>query len=266
MQPLLHNTLSMRIKIVSILITVLTFALSLQSNAFPGDENGEKGEKTPPGTKKTMAQPDVPGALVIEIANNILQNYPATMKLNWTGSWSANIYYMYEFPIGTSNFSLNLGLGLGLEKYSFDNNITLVTSSDDSQTTIEPLENVLPSADKYKKSVFANNYVDFPLEIRFFADKNNRRKSFKVAAGGKFGVRYDIHTKLKYEENDRVKKLKNYENYNVPNFRYGVYGRLGIAGVSLYYYYSLTEMFDNKKGPEETRASVMMVGLSLSGF
>ena len=104
--------------------------------------------------------------------------------------------------------------------------------------------------------------IDIPLEVRFHADKENRRKSFKVAVGGKFGVRYDVHNKIKYEESDITKKVKNHENYNVPNFRYGLYGRLGIAGIHFYYYYSLTEFFDNKKGPDETQANTMMIGLS----
>ena len=79
-------------------------------------------------------------------------------------------------------------------------------------------------------------------------------------------MRYEVKTKVKYEENSQTKKYKNFENYNVPNFRYGVYGRFGVSGISLYYYYSLSEMFENKKGPEETRTSVMMAGISISGF
>lgn len=231
-----------------------------------GDDEDKKSKKEDKESKKTMAQPDVPGAFVIDIANNIFQNAPDEMKLNAWGSWTANIYYLYEFPIGKSNFSFNTGFGLGLEKYSFNNNVTLVTSSDDSQTIVQSLDNILPDATSIKKTNFATNYIDVPISIRFNADKNNRRKSFKASVGGKFGVRYGTHTKVKFEENSQVKKFKTYENYNIPNFRYGLFGKVGLAGVSLYYYYSLTEFFDNKKGPDETQANVMMFGLSFSGF
>jgi hypothetical protein len=256
--------------IKSVLLLLLVLAVTLPSFAN-GEDDKDKPKATKEtrgvkGVKKTMAQPDVPGALVIEIANNILLDAPDQMKLDFWGSWTVNLYYMYDFPIGDSNFSLDLGIGIGLEKYSFSRDVTLITNADDSQTLIETLDNVIPTASKYRKSNFANNYVDIPLEVRFYANKENRRKSIKAAVGGKFGIRYDVLTKVKYEENNQTKKYKDKQNFNVQNFRYGVYGRFGVSGVSLYYYYSLTEMFENKKGPEETRASVMMVGLSLSGF
>jgi len=257
----------MRKFIKSVLLSLLILAVTLPSFANGGDDKDKpKTTKETKGVKKTMAQPDVPGALVIELANNILQNAPSQMSLDVLGSWTVNLYYMYDFPIGNSNFSLDLGIGVGLEKYNFSNDITLVTNADDSQTSIETLDNVIPTASKFRKSNFANNYVDIPLEVRFYANKENRRKSVKAAVGGKFGIRYDVLTKVKYEENNQTKKFKDKQNFNVQSFRYGIYGRFGISGVSLYYYYSLSEMFDNKKGPEETRASVMMVGLSLSGF
>jgi hypothetical protein len=245
--------------LLALLISSQSFALGSGYN----DPGSPKGSKS---TMKTTAQPDIPGALVIEIANNILMDAPGQMALEWYGSWTVNLYYMYDFPIGNSKFSMSTGIGLGLEKYSFEEDITLVTNADDSQTSIELLENILPNASSFKKSKFATNYVDIPLEFRFYADKENKRKSVKAAVGGKFGIRYEVKTKVKYEENNQTKKYKWFENYNVPNFRYGVYGRLGVSGVSLYYYYSLSEMFENKKGPEETRANVMMVGVSLSGF
>jgi hypothetical protein len=264
----------MRKFVESALLALLILTVSLPSFATDGDDKDKPGDdknkpastKDTKGAKKTMAQPDGPGALVIEIASNILQNAPDQMGIEFIGSWTVNLYYMYDFPIGNSNFSLDLGVGVGLEKYSFSNDITLVTNADDTQTLIETLDNVIPTASKYRKSNFANNYIDFPLEVRYYANKENRRKSFKAAIGGKFGIRYDVLTKVKYEENDQTKKIKNKQNFNVQNFRYGVYGRLGVSGISLYYYYSITEMFDNKKGPEETRANVMMVGLALSGF
>jgi len=251
------------ITFISLLLTVL---ISINAVAFGGDDKDPKSKKEDKETKKTKAQPDVPGAFVIDIANNIFQNAPDEMKLNAWGSWTANIYYQYEFPIGNSNFSFNAGIGLGLEKYSFNNNVTLITSNDDSQTLVESLDNILPDATSIKKTNFAANYIDFPISIRFNADKINRRKSFKASVGGKLGVRYGVHTKVKFEENSQVKKFKSYENYNIPNFRYGLFGKVGLAGVSLYYYYSLTEFFDNKKGPDETQANVMMFGLSFSGF
>ena len=257
--------MSKKILTIFCLITLL----GVSTISLANDNEKEKkpaSEKEEKEVKKTAAQPDVPGALVFEIASNILQNAPDQMGIEFLGSWTINLYYMYDFPIGNSNFSLNLGVGVGLEKYSWKEDITLVTNDDDTQTLIEPLQNVIPTATSFRKSNFANNYVDIPLEVRFYANKENKRRSVKAAIGGKVGIQFDVKTKVKYVENSQTKILKDKQNFNVQRFRYGLYGRLGVSGVSLYYYYSLSEMFDNRKGPEETRANVMMVGVSLSGF
>ncbi len=235
----------------------------------PGDNDKPKKKNGLTGTLNLEETdgPDVPGALVIEIASSILiGGSPALMDLEFLGSWTVNLYYMYDIPIGDSHFSFSAGVGLGLEKYSFSEDITLLTTTDDTETFIDKLSNVLPNASKYRKTNFANNYVDIPLEFRYHLNKGSSRKGFKVALGGKIGFLYDAHTKVKYEENDETKKYKAFEDFNVNTFRYGVYGRLGVSGVSLYYYYGISEMFENKKGPDQTRTNTMLIGVSISGF
>jgi len=256
----------------SVLTTaILSFFILAPILAFSSDEGDNDKPKKNKGTKgildlKATNEPDVPGALVIEIANNILTNSPDMMSLDWLGSWSVNLYYMYDVPIGDSHFSFNPGIGVGLEKYSFSQDITLATIVDDTETFIEDLSNTLPNASKFRKTKLANNYVDIPMEFRYHLNRENKRKSFKVALGAKIGFLYDAHTKVKYEDNDQTKKYKGYEKFNINTFRYGAYARLGVSGVSFYYYYGISEMFENKKGPDQTRAKTMMFGISIAGF
>jgi len=245
-------------------LLILLFSV-VNVSAF-GITDGEKDKKDEKETKKTKAQPDVPGALVIEVANNILLDAPEALKLNQWLSWTVNIYYLYEFPFGESAFSFNPGIGLGLETYRFEQDFTLTTTTSDFATEITPLRNTLPNADEYRKSNWGQYYFDIPFEFRWYANKEFKRKSFKLAAGGKVGFRFDSKTKVVYDENDQKKKQKQKQNFNFNSPRYGVYGRVGFGAISLYYYYSITEVFQNKRGPEETRARVMMVGISISGF
>ena len=251
------------------ILLILTCIVSVSANGEGDDDKKDKkpgDEKKLYELKKTKAQPDIPGALVIDLATTILLNSPIGMEINPWGSWTVNIYYLYELPIGKSNFSVNMGFGLGLEKYKFKEDNTLGTTQDDSETILVPLTDLLPQAQKFRKSAFAANYFDIPIEFRFYGNKNNRRKSFKVAAGGKIGFRFDTHTKIRYDEYNQTKILKDKQQFNTQNPRFGLYGRLGFASVNFYYYYSLTEFFDNKKGPDQTQANTMLIGISISGF
>jgi len=253
--------------ILSLFVTLLMFNVGVAAiNSTEGgeDKNDKKDKKS---SKSAKSQPDVPGALVIEVANNILSNAPDNMKLNQWASWTVNIYYMYEMNFGESAFSFNPGFGLGLEHFRFNENYTLTNTNDDFNTVVTPLRVALPNADVYRRSSWGQYFLDVPFEFRWYAKKEFKRKSFKIAVGGKVGFRFDSKTKVVYDEFDsKKKKLKNKQNFNFISPRYGVYGRVGFGAISLYYYYSLTEVFKNKRGPNETRAQNMMVGISISGF
>lgn len=210
-------------------------------------------------TKKTTASPNFPGNLVFDIGFNFLTDEPDDMKLNFFGSKIFNLYYMYEVKLGNSAFSYNPGFGVGLEKYRFDKDVTLATT--DEGTVLTPIEGV-----DVKNSKLAANYLDIPLELRFHADKNNFRKSFKIAVGGKVGVLFDSHTKLKYKANGDTKITKSKEQFDLSRFRYGIQGRIGIGSFSVFYYQELSSLFKDGKGPENTDTSPFKVGISLYAF
>ena len=250
------------------LLFVLTFFISQafgQIGDIPPSQyfSGLSGFSSP-DIKQSNGQPNVPGALVLDFANNILLDAPDSMGLNFLGSWTVNIYYQYEFQIGQSNLSFHPGLGVGLEKYNFNKDVTLATSPDDVLTLITPAVNVVPNGSKILKTTFAANYFDFPIEFRFYAKKS--KKGFNLAAGGKIGVRFDSGTKIKYEEKGQTKKLKDKQNFNLNSPRFGVYGRLGTGGFSLYYYYGITEMFKTNQSPNLAPVRTMMIGISLKGL
>jgi len=257
---------------VSIKTALLFFALvfcSLQGFGQMGDPpllpvQSSLVGYTPLNIMDTKADPDVPGAITIDLANNSLLNAPDSMKLDWFGSWTVNIYYQYDFPVGSSKFSFHPGLGVGLEKYEFKYDVTLTLSPTDILTLITPLADVVPSASTYRKSTFSASYFDFPMEFRYYAKPNNKGLTF--AAGGKIGFRFDSSTKIKYEEKGQTKKVKNKQNFNLNSPRFGVYGRFGTGAFSLYYYYSLSEMFRTNQGPDQAPIKTMMFGITFTGL
>lgn len=247
-------------------LSIFTFFIVLSAMATGGKE--QKAHNQAPTNTLTVqstsqnapASPNFPGSLVFDFGFNFLNDAPEDMKLNFFGSKIFNLYYMYEIRLGNSAFSFNPGLGVGLEKYRFDKDVTLASTNEG--TAIVPLSENWD----VKKSKLAANYVDIPIEFRFHANKNNFRKSFKVGIGAKAGILFNSHSKIKYKENGDTKTLKSKEPFDLSRFRYGVQGRIGIGGFSVFYYHELSSLFKDGKGPEGTDASPYKVGISLYAF
>ena len=233
--------------------------------------NGTKKNKINPrdtlGLKNVQARPDIPGTLLIDLGFNIFQNNLPDMELGNFGSKVLNFYYYFDYSIGNSHFSFNPAFGFGLDKYSFDKDVTLVNSGNNliEVAQIVDILPISPTADIIK-SKLAANYFDIPVEFRFNSKKNDHRRSFKVAIGGKIGVLLTSHTKIKYKEEGTTIKLQNKQDFNLNKFRYGAHARVGVGGFNVFFYYGISELFKNNKGPQNTSVTTMNLGISIAGF
>lgn len=205
--------------------------------------------------------PDLPGALRVELGFNFLTDNPEDMSTGFWGSKSFNVHYLYSVRFGQSAFSFNPGFGLGTDKFSFEENVTLMRNQDGS-ISIEPLVEF----DEIKRTKLATTYFEVPLELRYHFNKDNFKKSIKLSVGGKVGILMSSHTKINYSQYGEDQKLKTKDNFNLSRFRYGLQGSLGIAGISAYFYYALNDMFEKDKGPEATQTSQMQAGIAISVF
>jgi len=213
---------------------------------------------------QTASAPDLPGALRVQVGFNFLLDHPDDMALGFWGSKSFNAYYLYSVRLGESAFTLHPGFGIGTDKFSFDENVTLVRGLN-GDITIEPLETT--EYGEVNKTKLATTYFEVPLELRFHFNKDNMRKTGKISIGGKVGVLMSSHTKIKFEHLGEKQKLKAKDNYNLNRFRYGLQGSVGIAGVAAYFYYGLNKLFEKDEGPEETlNTSQMQAGIAISVF
>ncbi|GAA0890516.1 hypothetical protein GCM10009122_01940 [Fulvivirga kasyanovii] len=251
-----------------IFIYILTLGIATGTYAGDNDkpENGDKplAQLSPMKIRDRAARPDVPGTFLIDIGWNILQGAPDNFETNLIGSRTINMYYYYDMPIGNSNFVFMPGIGVGLNKLKFDDDVTLVQGVDTDGNTVVTVEELNEGWD-VKKSQLVANYIDIPLELRFYANPDDKKRSFNVSVGGRAGIRFSSHTKLKYEADDENIKTKVKKDFGLNRFRYGVTGRIGIGGFNVFYYHSLSDMFDG--GPEGTEGMTnITVGLSFTGF
>jgi hypothetical protein len=214
-------------------------------------------------------RPDIPGDLMIEFGYNWVQEHSEGVGFNTLGSRTFNAYYLFEYNVGESAFSIHPGFGIGTEKYKFANNLTLGYSENDTLPgTIEyvQLDSIFGTGTSYRKSQINPVYFDIPLEIRWRAKKYDPKRSFKVTLGGKVGFLIDAKTKVKYNNEGETKVAKSKQNFEMNPIRYGAYMRVGFGGFSAYGYYSLSDLFRKDKGPDSTTMYPITFGLSLALF
>lgn len=230
--------------------------------------------------KNRKGRPDIPGTFMVEYGFNWFTRPPQDVEKGFWGSRTVNLYYQYDKRIGTSKWSVHPGIGLSLERFKLLSNIQrFLTDTIKVNTPTFTLDasghtrfissgavlfgDTAKSADK---SMFITNYIEVPLEFRFSTNPNDPAKSFKAAIGGRFGVLMNAQTKLKYRENSETKKLKDRQDFNLNQFRYGAYGRIGIGNVYLSFYYNFSNMFKEGRGPDGTATSSYTITLSLASF
>lgn len=218
------------------------------------------------GNLAQAQRPDLPGALIIDLGVSTWNNNPDNITLNNFESKAVNISYFYDLPLGDSKFTFTPGIGLGLERFSFNDNYTLTSGINNGALDINAVQLSESNVFEYGKSKLGANYIDIPLEFRFYTRKNQYSRGFRAAIGGKVGILYSSFTKYKFEDTlGDSHMIKNRANYGLNRFRYGVQARVGFGGFSLFGYYELSDKFETAPtGGEEINN--LTFGIALTGF
>ena len=153
------------------------------------------------------------------------------------------------------------------EKFHFNNDITLQPGVNDDgnyQVQIIGLDSLI-DAQSFKKSQLATAYLEFPLEFTFRTDPDPK-KAFKFTVGGKAGYLIDSKTKIKYKQDGETKILKDKQKYGLRDWRFTVTGRIAYSNISLFYQYSVTDLFQKYKGPLGATGHPMNFGIGFNLF
>jgi Outer membrane protein beta-barrel domain len=217
--------------------------------------------------ERKARRPDLPGSFLIEFGFNRAQgSTPSKFDQGFWGSRTLNLYYQYPIRLWKTKFSFNPGGGFSFERYKLVNNYTLdaKVSPDGSYPLVLASDLDFPNTDK---SMLVMNYFEvMPAELRFDTKPEDLAKSIHVSVGARVGLLFESHTKVNYSEGGEDKTFKDKQNHGLSTFRYGVYSRIGIGSFNLFGYYNLTPVFQENKGPEQTKMNTLTIGISLSGF
>lgn len=163
-------------------------------------------------------------------------------------------FYPAKLGVSLIRHKLNLMSGLGIEY----NNYFLI-----NKIELKPYSNTLEYNEisgRPKKYKLSSHYIILPLELQYATNARNRKKSFRIGAGGKIGYRFKTYTK-KIDRQGEKRKI--FDDFNVNPVRYGLSGHIGYGVLNLYANYYLSSMFTEGKGPGLTPISF---GITLNGF
>ncbi|MFC2126254.1 outer membrane beta-barrel protein [Bacteroidota bacterium] len=211
-------------------------------------------------------RPDLPGILGFDFGLNYVNDFPGDMKLKWFNSRYFSGYYKFSYT-PHSMLSIHPGIAFGGEKFDFHKDVTLRPGEDsigNYQTQLYGLDSLI-NATSIKRSQLSTAYIEIPLEITF-RTHSNPKKAFKVTVGGKVGLLIDSKTKIKYRQDGKTKIIKDKQNFGLNSWRFNVIGRIGYGDFSLFYQYSITELFEKNKGPFGTTGHPMTYGISFNLF
>ena len=165
---------------------------------------------------------------------------------------------MYDIPIKDSRISVAPGIGFSHVSYYHNSNML----EDSTSTSFNPIENFKDN-DNFKRRKLGVNYLDIPIELRFFSKPSKKGQMFKVAVGFRTSLKLTAINKEVNKENDYYKKFKTKGFQDVGLFRGGPTMRVGYGGFNIFAFYSVTELFKKNQGPAMTPFSI---GISVTGL
>jgi hypothetical protein len=188
-----------------------------------------------------------------------LSGFNVYLGLNSFTNKTAKNYNMDDFalkPFGSRHFSmgwtkstnitngpnarLKVALGLNFTWYNFMLEKNSVWVKGPSQIEI------VPSKESLKKSKLTVSYIEMPL-VPYIAFKKGKFIEY-FGFGGYASYRMNSHSKTKNSENN--KKQKEFNNFYLNDFRYGLTAQLGINNfANLFVNYDLNYLFKENKGP-----------------
>jgi hypothetical protein len=174
------------------------------------------------------------------------------MNLNSGKAMNFNINFT-QLSIGIfRHVGFVTGLGLNWNNYRFDGNNNI--EKDGSGNIVE-----YAPAGLLKKSKLSTLYLDLPFMLEIQVPTDHKR--INIAAGPIGAIKVTSHTKMVFEDGDKVKSDG---DFNLNLLRYGATARIGYDDFQLYGTYYLTPLFKEGRGPGGVDLYPFEIGVSLT--
>lgn len=166
------------------------------------------------------------------------------MELDFGRSFLINLN-VAEFNRGIigENFRFVTGLGFRFNRYAFKNSSYRLKQND---TEVFATQDTTRA---YYKNFLNTTYVTVPVYLSLVTGKK-QSESFHLSAGIVAGARIGSRIKQRYVLDGKKEKEKFRNNYHLNPFTLDYSVRFGYGDFTAFANYSITQMFENNKGPE----------------
>ena len=162
-------------------------------------------------------------------------------------NWKSNQVTLNCFNLGATNRRGNLGLSMALgiraNNYRFNDAITM--------ENVGGNVNPVPLVGKVKKSKFTTAEIHVPMEMTF-----GNPRMMALSVGGFADLNFNSHTKIKYQDGNKVKDHK----FPVNFIQAGLSARISCKYFSIYCNWYPGGVFKDGQGP---KMQVWSVGIGL---
>lgn len=245
--------------------TVALFAVALCFSTFAVAQNNKEQEKTAAKSAKEQVKTKIEKPsrdfVVLALTYDNWANAPEDVKITGFGRGFSG-YLCYDFPISNSHFSFAAGLGISSSNIYFDKQVAVMNTAS-SKIVFQDIDTSMASY--YKRSKLNTTYLEAPFELRFFANKENRNRGFKMALGMHVGMLVGAHSKTRHSGpgiSSLITEKVNTKRY-VQTWRFVPVVRIGWGNFSVYGTYSISSLFNDGAGPVVYPYSI---GISISGL
>lgn len=183
--------------------------------------------------------------------DNLFHQETNDFKTQWY-SRGIGAYFMWDFQIKKSRFSVAPGIGYNFAAYYHN-----ARMQEDSTGVSFPITyDFKNKPEDFKRSRLAVHYFEVPVELRF-RHKFKTNMSLKIAVGIKGSFKVSASSKIVEEGPNNYFKHYNTTNLkDINNFRVGPTFRVGYGPVNFLAYYNLMPLFKKGRGPEMTPFSI----------
>lgn len=239
--------------------------------------------------KSSKEVPDLPGIILIDFGFNFFKDNPTNMDIGWFKSKSFGAYYMRTFKLGRK-MTFNPAIGINFEKYGFSNDVSIgypletigsaaipaipASGDDPAIDAVAAVPNSYGNLSvldisylgQVNKSQLAMNYLDIPIQFRYFLKDNSVKGGAYVALGAMFSMLLESHTKVKFSDGGRDLTEKRRDDFQQNKFRYGLQARFGFGSFNFFYKQYFSSLFKGTGPAGTSDITTSTIGISISGL
>lgn len=168
------------------------------------------------------------------------------LELNTSRSWYLGLNFMHKSIDFTKNrdghnqfkFGMVAGMGLAFNNYNFDKQILLLNDS-------TPINYSIDTINKIKKNKLFITYLTVPVLFEYQYPVDDAKLHFALGFIG--SLRIITHQKQIFDNDEKYVKSK---DFHLMPYKVEATARAGYGPFTLFANYSLTTLFENRKGPE----------------